>query len=236
MFADIQQAYEVSSKTRELADVTQILMDPNVGSHHPPSLTTFRNEPSTTHIGICQLAQPMMTSLSTSAPTTPRQNLVLLARESLECVWSSFYDSLTPSSLGRWMTPQMYVEIDIALTSQSFFSTYRSLFILLASDEADHTPGPIHFPPFGDSQSAYAPHGDIAREAKASTPWVRDFYAAWRDFSTEKRFEWVQKWDVERGVDRSMRRLMEKENKKLREEYRRDYNNTIRVGALAMPN
>jgi len=51
----------------------------------------------------------------------------------------------------------------------------------------------------------------------------------WSDFTTAKRFEWVSKWDAERGDDRSMRRLMEKENKKIREDYRREYNDAVKV-------
>jgi DnaJ family protein A protein 5 len=53
----------------------------------------------------------------------------------------------------------------------------------------------------------------------------------WGEFGTVKRFEWVGRWDTERGGDRSIRRLMEKENKKTRDDYRKEYNDTIRVSA-----
>jgi len=69
----------------------------------------------------------------------------------------------------------------------------------------------------------------MTRAEKDRQTWTRDFYAVWSDFTTEKRFEWVGKWDLERGDDRGMRRLMEKENKRVREEYRKEYNDTIRV-------
>jgi DnaJ family protein A protein 5 len=51
----------------------------------------------------------------------------------------------------------------------------------------------------------------------------------WGEFITEKRFEWVGKWDADRGEDRGIRRIMEKENKKVREDYRKEYNDTVRV-------
>jgi DnaJ family protein A protein 5 len=51
----------------------------------------------------------------------------------------------------------------------------------------------------------------------------------WSEFSTEKKFEWVQKWDLSKGDDRQMRRLMERENKKIRDDYKRDYNEAVRV-------
>lgn len=69
----------------------------------------------------------------------------------------------------------------------------------------------------------------MPRAERYDHTWARDFYLVWSDFATAKRFEWVAKWDTERGDDRSMRRLMEKENKKIREDYRRDYNDTVQV-------
>lgn len=53
---------------------------------------------------------------------------------------------------------------------------------------------------------------------------------------TEKKFEWINKWDAERGDDRMVRRAMEKENKKAREETRKEYNETVRVSAASLPN
>jgi DnaJ family protein A protein 5 len=105
------------------------------------------------------------------------------------------------------------------------------LFHLLASDEALHTPEgqtQVHYPPFGDSTTPYAPPPGLTKAERAKTWWVRDFYVAWGEFTTEKRFEWLEKWDTTRGEDRNIRRLMEKENKKLREDHRKEYIDAVR--------
>ena len=90
------------------------------------------------------------------------------------------------------------------------------------------------YPSFGDSTTAYAPPPGSTRSEREAQIWVREFYTVWTQFSTAKRFEWVGKWDVERGEDRSIRRLMEKGNKKVRDEYRKEYNDTVRVRTFAM--
>ena len=92
-----------------------------------------------------------------------------------------------------------------------------------------HASEPIEYPSFGGPDTPYAPPPEASRLERSQGIWVRDFYAAWTDFNTAKRFEWVAKWDVERGDDRSMRRLMEKENKKIRDDYKREYVDTVRV-------
>lgn len=69
----------------------------------------------------------------------------------------------------------------------------------------------------------------MSRADRSSQTWVRDFYAIWAEFASAKKFDWVGKWDVERGDDRGMRRLMEKENKRTREDYRKEYNDCVRV-------
>lgn len=118
---------------------------------------------------------------------------------------------------------------------QGFFSVYRSLFALLASDEALHTSEPhvpLTYPSFGYSESPYTPPTGMSKAQKDGRTWTRDFYVVWSEFATEKRFEWVGKWDVERGDDRGMRRIMEKENKRVREEYRKEYIDTVRVSGL----
>ncbi|WVQ83519.1 hypothetical protein IAT38_005660 [Cryptococcus sp. DSM 104549] len=120
-------------------------------------------------------------------------------------------------------------------TNEGFFSVYRTLFALLASDEALHTaPGspPLHYPSFGDSSTPYAPPPGLTRAQKDAQIWARDFYAVWSDFVTEKKFEWVEKWDSERGEERMIRRAMEKENEKARKDLRKEYNETIRQLAL----
>lgn len=118
---------------------------------------------------------------------------------------------------------------------QGFFSVYRSLFTLLASDEALHTPqsqAPLAYPSFGQSHTPYAPSTGMTKAEKDAEVWTRDFYVVWSEFITEKRFEWVGKWDVERGDDRGIRRIMDKENRRVREEYKREYNDTVRVSCL----
>lgn len=110
---------------------------------------------------------------------------------------------------------------------------YRTLFNLLGSDEALHTPtdshAPLSYPTFGDSQTTYAPPPGLSKAERSSQTWARDFYTVWMEFATEKRFEWIGKWDAERGEDRNIRRLMEKENRKVREDTRKEYNDTVRV-------
>lgn len=109
---------------------------------------------------------------------------------------------------------------------------YRTLFNVLGSDEVLHTPEgqtSVYYPTFGNSTTPYAPPPGMTKAEKAKTNWVRDFYVAWGEFTTEKRFEWLEKWDVHRGEDRNVRRLMEKENKKLREDHRKEYIDTVRT-------
>ena len=109
---------------------------------------------------------------------------------------------------------------------------YRSLFALIASDEALHTTesrDPLQYPSFGHKDSPYAPPQGMTKVQKDGQLWTRDFYIVWSEFTTEKRFEWFGKWDLERGDDRGMRRFMEKENKRVREEYRKEYIDTVRV-------
>lgn len=106
---------------------------------------------------------------------------------------------------------------------------------MLANDEVLHTPeghAPVHYPTFGDSTTPYAPPPGMTKAERAKTNWARDFYTAWGEFTTEKKFDWIEKWDLRRGEDRNVRRLMEKENKKMREEHRREYIDTVRVSCV----
>lgn len=112
---------------------------------------------------------------------------------------------------------------------KGFFTVYRNLFALLASDEALHSERPLDYPSFGDSATPYAPPKDASRAEKDAGTWARDFYVVWGEFASEKKFEWVAKWDVERGSDRQMRRLMERDNKKIRDDYKREYSEAVRV-------
>lgn len=132
--------------------------------------------------------------------------------------------------LMRFFDPKFARKMDD--TNEGFYSIYRSLFALLASDEALHTPEgqiPLAYPSFGESQTAYASPPDMTRKERDQHTWARDFYTVWREFTTEKTFTWVAKWDVERADDRGTRRLMEKENKKIRDNYRKEYMDAVRV-------
>jgi DnaJ family protein A protein 5 len=96
---------------------------------------------------------------------------------------------------------------------------YRTLFALLAAD---------------NSTDQYAPPAGLTRAQKDAQIWARDFYTVWGEFATEKKFEWVAKWDLSKGDDRQMRRLMERENKSIRDDYKRDYNEAVRVSTLCI--
>ncbi|KAL1410160.1 hypothetical protein Q8F55_004165 [Vanrija albida] len=132
--------------------------------------------------------------------------------------------------LMRFFDPKLARKMDDS--NEGFYSVYRTLFNVLGSDEALHTPEGqtmVYYPTFGNSTTPYAPPPGMTKAEKAKTNWVRDFYVAWGEFTTEKRFEWLEKWDVHRGEDRNVRRLMEKENKKLREDHRKEYIDTVRT-------
>ncbi|BEI95756.1 hypothetical protein CcaverHIS631_0107050 [Cutaneotrichosporon cavernicola] len=132
--------------------------------------------------------------------------------------------------LMRFFDPKLARKMDDS--AEGFYSVYRTLFNVLASDEVLHTPDggvPVHYPSFGDSTTPYAPQPGLTKAEKAQSDWARDFYTAWGEFTTEKRFEWVEKWDTHRAETREIRRLMEKENKKVREDHRKEYIDTVRT-------
>ncbi|KAL2828121.1 hypothetical protein BJY01DRAFT_133625 [Aspergillus pseudoustus] len=57
---------------------------------------------------------------------------------------------------------------------------------------------------------------------------VRQFYAVWGSFSTNKSFSWKDTYRYSEAPDRRVRRLMEKENKRLREAAIREFNDAVR--------
>ena len=216
-------------------------MDPNVGF-------TLIRKSMLIAVGACIFTMPIETTslqpmtmtsmnmfaqpLRNSRPS--RQRAQDGVQENPECDWNSSCDSSIQSWVRRWTTPKKYVSIFTPrlIQAQGFFTTYRSLFDLLASDEeANATADSLRwtYPSFGDSQSPYASDTGSSQPGQASQCWIKDFYTVWSEFSTEKSFEWVRRWDTERADDRSMRRMMEKENKKTRDEYRKDYNDAVRV-------
>jgi hypothetical protein len=113
---------------------------------------------------------------------------------------------------------------------QGFFTVYRTLFELIALDEALATayPGepplgpPPVYPPFGDSTSLY----DQDKDDQAA---VKRFYAAWLSFGSRKSFSSFDHYRTTEAPDRRYKRAMEKENKRARDEARKEYNETVRV-------
>ncbi|KAI9662540.1 MAG: hypothetical protein M1821_008707 [Bathelium mastoideum] len=73
----------------------------------------------------------------------------------------------------------------------------------------------VDYPSFGHKDDGY---DDV----------VKQFYAVWSSFSTEKTFAWKDIYRVSDAPDRRVRRLMEKENKRLREEGAREFNDAVR--------
>lgn len=139
---------------------------------------------------------------------------------------------VTLKQLMRFFDPKLARKMDDS--PEGFYSIYRSLFELLSSDEqlhyGNHNDGKrmAAYPSFGDSNTPYAPPSGATRKERDAGVWVKDFYAIWGEFVTEKRFDWLSAWDADRGPDRRVRRLMEKENKKLRDDHRKEYNDTVR--------
>ncbi|ORY27689.1 hypothetical protein BCR39DRAFT_537986 [Naematelia encephala] len=198
-FADLQQAYE-------------ILSDPNERAFYD----SHRNAPIATtdddlydHVRAGDRGrQDPKSKLNKRKPGDPGVKLEQLMR---------FFD------------PKLTRRMDDY--NEGFYSVYRSLFALLASDEELHTPEGFHplvYPGFGESTTPYAAPQGMTRTERESQTWAKDFYLVWKEFATEKRFDWVKKYDPDRADDRGMRRLMEKENKKIRDEYRRDYNDAVK--------
>ncbi|EIW69175.1 hypothetical protein TREMEDRAFT_31392 [Tremella mesenterica DSM 1558] len=199
LFADLQQAYEVLSDPNERAFYD---------SHrNAPIPTTDDDLYDHVRAGDAAAADPK-SKLNRRQPGDPGLRLEQLLR---------FFD------------PKLARKLDD--TEEGFFSIYRTLFALIASDERLHTPkdrSPLVYPSFGDSKTSYAPPPGLTRAQRDEQLWARDFYTVWLEFTTEKRFEWLSKWDADRGEDRATRRLMEKGNKKIREDHRKEYTDTVR--------
>ncbi|KAK8861287.1 hypothetical protein IAR55_002106 [Kwoniella newhampshirensis] len=199
IFADLQQAYE-------------ILSDPNERAFYD----NHRNAP------IAATDDDLFDHVRTGDAATNDPKSKLNRRRHGD-------PGVRLEQLMRFFDPKIARKLDDS--NEGFFSVYRTLFALLASDETLHTPPdhtPLSYPSFGDSQTPYAPPPGLTRAQKDAQIWARDFYAVWGEFVTEKKFEWVGKWDTERGEERMVRRLMEKENKKIRDDYRKEYMDTVR--------
>ncbi|KAI8089563.1 uncharacterized protein BX664DRAFT_263089 [Halteromyces radiatus] len=121
-------------------------------------------------------------------------------------------------------------------SDQGFYTVYRQLFQKLANEEEEayrNSPseddgmgssGYTTLPSFGNSKTPFADNdGYLGYGA-----YVRDFYGAWSNFSTQKSFQWLDKWRLSDAPNRFVRRAMEKENKKARDIGKKEYNDTIR--------
>lgn len=93
-----------------------------------------------------------------------------------------------------------------------FYAVYGKVFGDLAQEEARHVEA--RRPPFGS----------------AGSPWtvVREFYAWWEGFSTQRSCAGADKYDTRTAPNRQIRRAMEKENNKLRAEARKKVNECVR--------
>uniref|UniRef100_A0A914I3L8 Uncharacterized protein n=1 Tax=Globodera rostochiensis TaxID=31243 RepID=A0A914I3L8_GLORO len=98
-----------------------------------------------------------------------------------------------------------------------FFTVYRDLFHKLAAEEYAYIEDPEerNFPVFGKATSDYD---------TVAAP----FYAFWLDFSTQRSFAWLDKWDLRQAPDRPTARVMEKENRKMREQGRKQRSEQVR--------
>ncbi|KAL3082209.1 hypothetical protein niasHT_037847 [Heterodera trifolii] len=110
--------------------------------------------------------------------------------------------------------------VDIELSEEEqeqFFTVYRDLFHKLAAEEYAYIEEPEerNFPVFGKATSDY----DTV---------VAPFYGFWLDFTTQRSFAWLDKWDLRQAPDRPTARAMEKENRKSREQGRKQRSEQVR--------
>ncbi|KAM0789908.1 hypothetical protein ACM66B_006749 [Microbotryomycetes sp. NB124-2] len=125
---------------------------------------------------------------------------------------------VTTAQLLKFFTTSAWSGYDDSPTG--FYSTFRTLFAILAAEEAQHG-SQTSFPSFGDSTSTYA-------SSPAQPTDIRAFYSRWMGFSTEKDFGWADVFRAEEGMERRMKRVIEQENKKERSAHKREYSETVR--------
>lgn len=100
---------------------------------------------------------------------------------------------------------------------EKFYSVYRDLFHQLAAEDYEYIEDPEerNYPVFGTFTSEYE-------------SVVAPFYAFWLNFSTQRSFAWLDKWDLRDAPDRYSSRIMEKENRKMREQGKKHRSEDIR--------
>ncbi|CCJ29789.1 unnamed protein product [Pneumocystis jirovecii] len=122
----------------------------------------------------------------------------------------------TSEELMQFFDPIIFKKMDDS--SKGFYTRIRDLFEKLASEElAVAKQQGINVkkkPSFGNSRSPYE-------------PIVRDFYAEWSCFSTEKSFSWVDQYKYD-SSERKIKRIVEKENNKLRKFAIKEFNDTVK--------
>ncbi|OQN98887.1 hypothetical protein B0A48_15233 [Cryoendolithus antarcticus] len=110
--------------------------------------------------------------------------------------------------------------VDFTDAPSGFFGYLREQFEGLAREEEaagqwENVEAP-EYPTFGHKDDT---HDDV----------VKQFYAAWANFSTVKTFSWKDQYRLSEAPDRRIRRLMEKENNALRQEGVREFNEAVRA-------
>lgn len=145
---------------------------------------------------------------------------------------------LTARQLLRFLDASLCMDVKPPSADETgFYGTYRRVFERLAEEEKNAAPYPgeasepfEEYPTFGYSHTPYL-HGKDS-DAPIHQTQVRDFYAAWSSFSTQKGFGWRDGYRLQDAPDRRVKRAMEKENRRMREAARREYNDTVRSLAL----
>ena len=118
---------------------------------------------------------------------------------------------ITKSKLKPYFSSDCYSGFDLS-KEDNFYKVYGDLFAKLdKEEEMEEQVGEEHYSAeFGDNYST-------AEE-------VFRFYTHWSNFSTLKKFEYVDKYKPSEAPNRQVKRFMENENKKERTQKRRDFN------------
>lgn len=118
----------------------------------------------------------------------------------------------------KFFSPTAWGAFDDSPTG--FYTTFRTLFNLIMTEERNLS-SPYDWPSFGTSTSPYTSYPQLSTD-------IKQFYAAWINFATEKEFAWKDTYKVEQEMDRRTKRYVEKENMRERAAARREYNDCIR--------
>ncbi len=82
--------------------------------------------------------------------------------------------------------------------SQSFFTIYQNLFSRLGAEELLYAE--VDYPPFGSSTWPWSASSGQGAQC------ARNFYNVWMNFSTEKKFFWMDHWNLSEAPERRVRR------------------------------